>query len=103
MVKDLPTDAADARFNPWVGKMPWNRKWQPTPVFLPETFHGQRSLVSYSPWGPKESDMTEATLYTQRENTSIKSQDLFLLWANVLLLHLQLAETQVNPSSFKRE
>ena len=59
--------------------------------------------MSYSPWGPKESDMTEVTLYTQRENTSIKSQDLFLLWANVLLLHLQLAEIQVNPSSFKRE
>ena len=38
---------------------PWSRKWQPTPVFLPEKFHGQRSLVGYSPWGHKESDMTE--------------------------------------------
>ena len=41
------------------GKIPWRRKWQPTPVFLPEKSHGQRSLVDYSPWGRKESDMTE--------------------------------------------
>ena len=46
-------------FNPWVGKIPWRRKWQPTPVFLPEKSHGQRSLAGYSPWGLKESDMTE--------------------------------------------
>ena len=56
------------QFDPWVGKIPWRKKWQPTPVFLPETFHGQRSLVSYNPWGPKESDMTQVTLHTQREN-----------------------------------
>ena len=43
----------------WVGKIPWRRKWQPTPVFPPGEFYGQRSLVGYSPWGPKESDMTE--------------------------------------------
>ena len=44
------TDVADG-FDPWVGKIPWRRKWQPAPVFLPGKFHGQRSLVSYSPWG----------------------------------------------------
>ena len=33
------------RFNPWVRKIPWSRKWRPTPVFLPGEFHGQRSLV----------------------------------------------------------
>ena len=37
----------------------WRRKWQPTPVLLPGKFHGQRSLVGYSPWGCKESDTTE--------------------------------------------
>ena len=37
-----------------VAKFPWRNKWQPTPVFLPEEFHGQRSLVGYSPWGHKE-------------------------------------------------
>ena len=45
--------------DPWVGKIPWRRKWQPTPVFLPGESHGQRSLVGYSPWGYKESDTTE--------------------------------------------
>ena len=39
--------------------MPWRRKWQPTPIFLPGKSHGQRSLVGYSPWGSKESDTTE--------------------------------------------
>ena len=43
------------RFDPWVGKIPWRRAWQPTPVFLPGESHGQRSLVGYSPWGYKES------------------------------------------------
>ena len=37
------------------------RQWQPTPVFLPREVHGQKSLVGYSSWGPKESDTTEAT------------------------------------------
>ena len=37
--------------DPWVRKIPWRRKWQPTPVFLPGECHGQRSLVDYSPWG----------------------------------------------------
>ena len=37
--------------DPWVGKIPWRRKWQPTPVFLPGESHGQRNLVGYSPWG----------------------------------------------------
>ena len=47
------------RFSPWVGNVPWRRKWQPTPVFLPGKCHGRRSLAGYSPWGRKESDMTE--------------------------------------------
>ena len=46
-------------FDPWVGKIPWRRKWQPTPVFLPGESHGQRSLEGYSPRGCKESDTTE--------------------------------------------
>jgi len=48
-------------FDPWVRKIPWSRKWQPTPVFLPGKFHGQRSLVGYSAWSCKELDMTEHT------------------------------------------
>ena len=46
-------------------ELPWRRKWQPTPVFLPGGFHEQRSLVDYSPWGHKESDASEATEYAQ--------------------------------------
>ena len=49
------------RLEPPVGKSPCSRKWQPTPVFLPGESHGQRSLVSYTPWGCKESDRTELT------------------------------------------
>ena len=47
------------RFDPWVGKIPWRRKWQPIPVFLLGKSHGRRSLAGYSPWGHKESDTTE--------------------------------------------
>ena len=48
-------------FDPWVRKIPWSRKWQPIPVFLPGKFHIHRGLGNYSPWGHKESDMTEHT------------------------------------------
>ena len=61
VVKNLPASAGDARgwFYPWVGKIPWSRKWQLTPVFLPGKFHGQRNLEGYSSRGCKELDMTE--------------------------------------------
>ena len=52
------------RFDPWVGKIPWRRKWQPTPIFLPGKSHGRRSLVGYSPWGRKELDTTERLHFT---------------------------------------
>ena len=58
MVKCLPA-VQETQFDPWVGKIPWRRKWQPTPVFLPGKSHGLRSLVGCSPWGCKESDTTE--------------------------------------------
>ena len=63
VVKNLPANAGDMRhgFDPWVGKIPRRRAWQPTPVFLPGESCGQRSLVGYSPWGRKELDTTEAT------------------------------------------
>ena len=58
MVKSLPAVRRPG-FNPWVGETPWRRKWQPASVCLPREFHGQRSLVGYSPWRGKEPDMTE--------------------------------------------
>ena len=47
------------RFDPGVRKIPWRRKWQPTPVFLPREFHGQRNLAGHRPWGCRESDTAE--------------------------------------------
>ena len=49
------------RFNPQVGKLPWRRVWQPTPVFLPGESQGQRSLVGCHLWGHTESDTTDVT------------------------------------------
>ena len=58
------------RFDPWAWKIPWRRKWQPTPIFLPRKSQGQRSLVGYSPRGCKESDTTEHT-HTYRTDLNI--------------------------------
>ena len=49
------------RFHPWIGEIPWRRKWQPTPVASPGKFYGQEGLGSYSPGGGKVLDMTEHT------------------------------------------
>ena len=53
VVNKLSASAGEAGdvFNPWIGRIPWKRKWQPTPVSFPGKFHGQRSLAGYSPWG----------------------------------------------------
>ena len=62
VVKNIPVNAGHPEVVgsiPWVGKIPWRRKWQPTLIFLPGKFHGQRSLAGYNPWGGKELDMTE--------------------------------------------
>ena len=58
MVKHLPAMRRPG-FDPCVGKIPWRRVWQPTPVLLPGKSHRFRSAVGYSPWGCKESDTTE--------------------------------------------
>ena len=62
----------------WVRKTPWSRKQQPPPVFLLGKCHRQWSLVGYSPWGPKESDMTEqpsACAHTHTGKTKIYQTD----------------------------
>ena len=62
-VKASASNVGDLRSIPgfalWVRKIPWKRKWQPTPGLLPGESHGRRSLVSYSPRDHKESDTTE--------------------------------------------
>ena len=58
MVKSLPAMQEvhkRRRFDPWVGKIPWSRKWQPAPVFLPGKSRGQRSLVGYTVHGVAKS------------------------------------------------
>ena len=56
-------NARDPGSIPGLGRFPWRRKWQSTPGLLSGKSHGQRSLVGYSPWGCKESDMTERLHY----------------------------------------
>ena len=58
VVKNLPANAGDVGLISLDQEDPLRRKWQLTPVFLPGKSHGQRSLVGYSPWGHKDSDMT---------------------------------------------
>ena len=55
-------------FDPWVGKIPWRKEWQPTPVFLPGKSHGQRSLAVCCPWSRKELGMTERLTLTQHSD-----------------------------------
>ena len=56
--KESACNAGNEAFDPWVGKIPWRRKWLLTPVFLPGKFHGQRSPMGYSPQGGKELGLT---------------------------------------------
>ena len=57
--KEPACQCKEHEFNPWVGKVPWRRKWQPAPIFLSGKVSGQRSLAGYSPWGHRESGMTK--------------------------------------------
>ena len=57
--KESVCNMGDHWLDPWVGKIPWRIASQPSPVFLPGEFYGQRSLVGYSPWGHKELNTTE--------------------------------------------
>ena len=67
VVKNQPAnvgDAGDGGFDPWVGKTPWRRKWQPSPIFLPGKYLGQRSLAGYSLQGHKRAGHDRATEHT---------------------------------------
>ena len=65
MVKNPPASTGDVRkvgLIAGLGRPPWRRAWQPTPVFLPGESYGQRSLAGYRSWGRKELDTTEVSL-----------------------------------------
>jgi len=70
-------ETQERRFDPWVSKIPWRRKWQPTPVFLTGKSHGQRSLAGYSEKGCKQSDATEHTEPKPLFETNKQRQQLF--------------------------
>ena len=71
VVKNLPA-VQETRFDPRARKIPWRRKWQPIPIFLPGKSHGQRSLVGYSPWSWKESNTAEwITLHHLRASVQL--------------------------------
>ena len=76
---DLPASGRRCerhRLDPWVGKIPWRRVWQPTPVFLPAESLRQRSLAGCSPWGNRELDTTEClSLHTCRDGWRDKHMD----------------------------
>ena len=59
-------------FDPWVRKIPWRRKWQPTPVFLPRESHGQRSLAGYGPWGCKSRTWLSDSSFYQPGHFSLR-------------------------------
>ena len=65
------------RFDPWVKKISWRRQWKPIPIFLPGKFHGQRSLVGYSPWGRKKLDpFFTLLLHTQKRKLRSDLRDM---------------------------
>ena len=84
---------------PWLGKIPWRKKWQPTPVSLPKESHGQRSLVGYSSQGLKELHMTKVTWNT---HSQLLQPDSFTHFPNTkaILDSAVLLSPGLEPSSF---
>ena len=64
-VKNLPANAGDTDSIPWIGIIPWRRKWKLTPVILPGKSHGQRSLVGYSLKGQSQTKLNDQALALQ--------------------------------------
>ena len=73
-------------FNSWVRKIPWQKAWQPTLVFLPGKSHGQRSLVGYSSWGHKELETTEGWSRHTRTHTQSAFSEAFDKVTKILFL-----------------
>ena len=90
-------------FSPWVGKIHWSRAWQPTPVFFPGEFHGQRSLVSYSPWGCKELDRTKRLPHTpclERDPSHLHKTNPPIPWLSPSpVSHCTFSKTQIPTGS----
>ena len=78
-------------FDSWV-EIRWRREWQSTPVFLPGEFHGQQSLVGYSPRGHKESDTTQ-----QLNNSSDKSHPQNAQFLHHMMIHVKVCDLEASP------
>ena len=95
------------KFNPWVGKIPWKRAWQPIPVFLPGESHGQRSLVGYRlqrvghDWAT-ERIHTQKTSQGQWENSRLQATVSPLLWAMQPDLNLDTTQSWKHQSGFRK-
>ena len=100
LVAQFKESACQSRrgFDPLVGKIPWRRKWQPTPVFLPGKSHGQRSLVGYSPWGRKRVRHNLAT--KQHLSQELSSSPKTVLWC-ACVCAADLVSKEMNPSYLK--
>ena len=77
-------------FRPWIGKIPWKRKWQPTPVFLPRKFHRQRNLAGHSLWGRKRAGHD---LGTKQQKHQLYSRP--IMFVSTDLYYIQLESKQV--------
>ena len=87
VVKNLPAnarDVGDSDFHSWVRKIPWRRKWPPTPVSLTGKSHGQRSLAGYSSWGCKDLDTAEHTHSTLQYSSSLLT--IYFIHSSVYML-----------------
>ena len=87
--KESTCQCRRCRFDPWVGKIPWRRKWQPTQVFLSGKAHGQRNLVGYGLWGHKRVGHDLVTkqqqLYLSFFNCKEKSEWMYELYALLIV------------------
>ena len=95
IVKNLP-GMHETQVDLWVRKIPWRMRWQPTPVFLPEKSHGQRSLAGYSPWGHK--GWTWLSNWTTRVN-KFTTNSFSVLWYLLVPIILSQAVFHVIYSS----
>ena len=86
MVKNSPANAGDEGSIPWVRKIPWKKKWQPTPVSLPGKSPGQRSLAGYSAWGHQRAGHDWVTKKHQQQRVRLWVKDLIsFTWITLLV------------------
>ena len=91
-----------AGFDPWAGKIPWRRKWQPTPAFVPGESHGQRSLAGYGPWGLKESNTCISLLCSRQLYLDVNRRLRLTMYKTELLIlpdpyHLKPISFRLSP------